>query len=129
MPSGNAGGHHGREWGGGEDVNHTTLLLSTCSGAFVVGPGQGERACRAASSCCILLFSHPSVSFPQHLVSHAATFKYVWHSSFELNLVSWWLVQPMVCCRLEASFPLAAVRQSEKRQKAAKVKPRRFFDK
>jgi hypothetical protein len=52
-----------------------------------------------------------------------------WHSHFELNVDVRWLVQPMVGCRLEASFPLAAVRQSEKRQKAAKVKPRRFFDK
>jgi hypothetical protein len=32
-------------------------------------------------------------------------------------------------CRLEASFPVAAVRQADKRQKAAKVKPKRFFNK
>jgi hypothetical protein len=31
-------------------------------------------------------------------------------------------------CRLEASFPAAAVRQSERRQRAARVKPHTFFN-
>lgn len=37
--------------------------------------------------------------------------------------------RPMrVCCRLEASFPAAAVRQAERRQRAAKARPHTYFN-